>query len=178
MRNALVAVLVFAAVADGALVAEQAFAQQSRQGKEKERPAPPPLPRCPDLALGTYAYVREVPGGEPLAEDEIAVQWIVHNAGGAPYVAPGAAALSLSLEYLTPAGRQQIAAAPLPAEQAEGAAMILGQGQSWRGYLRATLPPEARRRLLRLRLDYVGHDPRRPPNDCNMANNEVQLARP
>jgi hypothetical protein len=179
MRGIIVAIGLSLALVAGGLALEQASAQQGSaqqgKGKDKGRPPPPPLPRCPDLGLGAHAFVSEIPGQAPLAENEIAISWIIHNSGSAPYVAPNADAQMLTLEYLTPAGAQPLAATSLPSPAPEGGAVALAQGQNWRGYMRATLTPEAQRRRLRMRLNYAGED-RRPPNDCSTANNQLMLA--
>jgi hypothetical protein len=142
------------------------------------RPIPQmPLARCPDLAVGAYAYVTTIPGADPLAADEIALQWNVSNGGNAPYTASGAAAQTLMLEYSSAGGVQQVAATPIPQQTDASGNVTLAQGQSWRGYLRVNLTPEARRRTLRLRIAYAG-DGRGPANDCDIANNEVSIMRP
>jgi hypothetical protein len=172
MRKALILGLACLALSGGVALAQQG-------GREKQRPPPPrpPVARCPDLALGAYAYVSAVPGGDPLAPDEVALQWNVSNGGNAPYAARSAEAQSLSLEYISAGGVQQLAATPIPQQSDAASGVSLGQGQSWRGYLRAHMPPEARRRTLRLRIAYGG-DGRLPPNDCDTANNEVVITRP
>lgn len=175
MRKALILGLVCVALTVGV-----ALAQQGGRGQrgEKERPAPPPVMRCPDLAVGAYAYVTAVPGGEPLTGDEVALQWNVSNGGNAPYAARNAEAQSLMLEYSSPGGAQQLGVTPIPQQaDANAGAVSLAQGQSWRGYLRVHMPPEARRRTLRLRIHYGG-DGRTPPNDCDTANNAVVITRP
>jgi hypothetical protein len=194
MRKALILSLACVALATGAAFAQQARnadgtpAHSGRPGNSGppsgasssggRGPAVPyrPLPRCPDLAVGAYAYVTAIPGADVLAADEIALQWSVSNGGNAPYVASNAAAQTLMLEYSSASGVQQVAAIPIP-QQTDATGVTLGQGQSWRGYLRAQLTPEARRRTLRLRIAYPG-DGRTLANDCDTGNNEVPLTRP
>lgn len=189
MRSAIFAVflsLTILAVAGAALVAQPAEAQQSRgKGKDKAKtpPPPPPPPRCPDLAVSTYTFLAQGANGAPLGANEIALQWSVNNAGTRAYEGSNAGQ-SLTLEYLSPSGAHQVATAPLPeaapaadsATPASVAGVSLGQGQFWHGVLRATLPPEAARRRLRLRLDYVT-DGYHPPNDCDLGNNQIDLVR-
>lgn len=157
-----------------------AMAQQSGgKGKDKnERAPPPPPPRCPDLALATYQFVSEVPGGPPLGADEVAILYDVRNSGSAPY-AGTAQGQSLTFEYTTPGGPQQIASVTIPtSDQASSSPVQLNQGQSWRGYLRTAMPAEARRRPLRLRIDYATDRYHRPANDCDTGNNEAVVRLP
>ncbi len=208
MRKAVIAVLLALVAFNGAFVVADALAQSQGggrggggggnggSGKTKVRPPPPPPARCPDLALATYAIVPTIPGAAPLAENEIAVQWNVHNAGTATYDAAGADQQSLSLEYSAPSGVHQIAtifvpAAPAPAATATPAStsaappaatppagpVSLAQGQSWRGYMRAVVPAEAQHRMLRLKLNYTGDWRYASPNDCDTGNNEIELRR-
>jgi|CXWL01.1.fsa_nt_gi hypothetical protein len=187
MRSVLIAGLLVAA----SIVGSTALAQGGGggQGKDKNRrPPPPPIARCADLAIGDYTIGALAPDAPPLAEGEVAVRWEVRNAGGAPYVSSDGTQQWLALEYTTPGGPQRITLNPLP-PTANGAAPVvanpnsviraepitLGPGQSWRGYLRATLPAEAARRPLRLKLDYA---PRRGPvQDCDMDNNTAPILR-
>jgi hypothetical protein len=184
MRKELIAALLcltaistaFLVSVDGTAVAQSG---QKQKNKDKEHPPPPPPRRCPDLALSTYRYVSEVPGGAPLAANEVALQFTVQNAGSAPYSASSASMQSIMLEYTSPAGLQQIATTTLPqvSGDAASAPVALGQYQFWRGYLRATLSPEARRRPWRLRIAYNG-DRYAPINDCDPSNNEVGISQP
>ncbi len=197
MRHALIISLACLALSTGA-----AFAQQSRNadgssvsagrpgnsgprenssssnnGERRSAPVIQPLQRCPDLAVGTYAYVPAIPGADPLAADEIALQWNVANGGSAPYVATSAQGQTLALEYRSAGGVQQVAAIPIPQQVDPATGATLAQGQSWHGYMRARLTPEARRRTLRLRVAYAG-DGRTPANDCDTLNNEVNITSP
>jgi hypothetical protein len=196
MRKALILGLACVAFSTGA-----AFAQQSRNadgssvtagrpgqsgpssssssGESARRPPPTQMPitRCPDLAVGAYAYVTAIPGADPLAADEVALRWNVSNGGNAPYMARSAEAQSLLLEYRSAGGVQQIAAMPIPQQVDPATGVTLAQGQSWNGYLRARLTPEARRRTLRLRVAYPG-DGRTPANDCDTGNNEITIVGP
>lgn len=175
MRGALAAIALSVAILGGSFAVEQALAQQGgQQSKQKARPAPPPPMRCPDLAIGTYAFVSQIPGDAPLAPNEIAIQWIISNAGTAAYESRDPAALSLRLDFMTAAGAQPITSMAAPSPAPTGGVM-LAQHQSWHGYLRATLPPEAQRRRLRLRLSYAGED-RIAPNDCSTTNNVLMLS--
>jgi hypothetical protein len=150
----------------------------SSSGGGQRRPLPPaPVARCPDLAVGAYAYVTAIPGADPLAADEIALQWNVSNGGDAAYAANSTAAQTLILEYTSAGGVQQVAAMPIPQQTDESGGVTLGQGRTWQGYMRANLTSEARRRPLRLRIAYAG-DGRTPANDCDIANNEVSITRP
>lgn len=161
------------------IASEPAQAQQGKaKGKDKERPPPPPLVRCPDLALATYQFVTTVPNAAPLGEGEVALLYDVRNSGSAPYAA-SPTGQTLTFEYTSPGGTTQIAQIPIPdASQAVDGAVLLGQGQSWRGYLRANLPPEARRRPLRLRISYASDIYHRATNDCDTGNNEAVVRLP
>lgn len=166
----------------GGLGQQQQSASTNRN-RQPERPPPPPLRRCADLALASYTYVSAIPGQPALGADEIAIQWDVHNAGNAPYIASASEDTSLALEYTSPSGPHQVAALAVPVATSGAVAdhgVTLSQGQSWRGYMRATLPAEARRRMLRLRIAYGPPDALHPAaiNDCDTGNNEVALARP
>lgn len=140
---------------------------------------PPPVVQapaaCPDLAVGAYAYVAAIPGADPLGADEVALQWNVSNSGGVPYVGRNATSQTLMLEYRSAAGVQQVASTPIPAQVDPVTGVTLGQGQTWRGYMRVQLTPEARRRNLRLR---IGYGDGRTMNDCNPANNEAPVTQP
>lgn len=195
MRKALILSLACVALTAGAAFAQQArnadgtpahagrpgssgpSGNSSSGGSRAPAPPPRPLPRCPDLAVGAYAYVTAIPGADPLAADEVALQWSVSNGGNAPYLAQSAQAQTLMLEYSSAGGVQQVAATPIPQQVDPATGVTLGQGQSWRGYMRAQLTPEARRRTLRLRIAYAG-DGRTLANDCDTGNNEVQITRP
>lgn len=182
MWKAMLAALVLctACFAIVTIASEPALAQQSGgKGKDKnERPPPPPPPRCPDLALATYQFVSTVPNGPPLADGEVAILYDVRNSGSAPYTA-AAQGQSLTFEYTTPGGPQQIATITIPtSDQAANSAVQLAQGQSWRGYLRTPMPPEARRRPLRLRITYASDFYHRPANDCDTGNNEAVVHLP
>lgn len=203
MRQALIIGLVFAAIAMSGTASAQLShedptfnntgppqvqqhrgdSSNSRNQRDTPRPPPPPLMRCADLALASYTFVTAIPGQAPLAADEIALQWDIHNAGSAPYTAGTSNDTSLVLVFASPSGEHQVAALAVPVAQAGAVAdhgIILGQNQSWRGYMRATLTPEARRRTLRLRINYGPPDALHPSvvNDCDTGNNEVDLARP
>lgn len=189
MRSAIVAVLLsltILAVASATLVSEQAVAQQSGgHGKDKSKttPPPPPPPRCPDLALATYAFLTQGADGAPLPADQIALQWNINNAGSMAYQTGANTNQTLVLEYMSPSGTHAIATQPVPdgvtpaaaTEDAPGG-FTLSQGQSWHGVLRTTLPPEAQRRRLRLRLTYLT-DGYHPANDCDLGNNSMDLVR-
>jgi hypothetical protein len=167
----------------GGLGQMPASAGTNPRNHQPDRPPPPPLRRCADLALASYTYVSAIPGQPALSADEIAIQWDVHNAGNAPYMASTAEDTSLALEYTSPSGSHQVAALAVPVATSGAVAdhgVTLSQGQSWRGYMRATLPAEARRRMLRLRIAYGPPDALHPAaiNDCDTGNNEVALARP
>lgn len=174
-------VLCTACFAIATVASDPAMAQQSGgkgKDKDKQRPPPPPPVRCPDLALATYQFVSEVPGAAPLADGEVAILYDVRNSGSAPYTAT-AAGQSLTFEYTTPGGPQQIASVTIPgSDQATTGAVQLGQGQSWRGYLRTALSAEARRRPLRLRINYATDAYHRPANDCDTGNNEAVVHLP
>jgi hypothetical protein len=156
---------------------------QGQQGHDTPTP-PPPIPRCADLAVTTLGFTTSVPGGARLAAGEVALQYDVHNAGTSIYVAPGGASQSLSLEYTTTGGTHQVASAALP-QQAAGATaasaggVSLAQGQSWRGFMRVALPPEARRWPLRLKLTFAqSNSPYAARiSDCDPDNDEVVVPR-
>lgn len=207
MRQALIIGLVFAAVAMGSTASAQLAhedptfnnsgppqnqrsnggSSNSRNSRghrgEDDHSAPPPLMRCADLALASYTFVTAIPGQPALGADEIALQWDIHNAGSAPYQAATSNDTSLVLVFASPSGEHQVAALAVPVAQGGAVSdhgVMLGQNQSWRGYMRATLTPEARRRTLRLRINYGPPDALHPyaVNDCDTGNNEVDLARP
>jgi hypothetical protein len=147
-------------------------------------PPPPPIPRCADLAVTTLGFTTSIPGGPPLAVGEVALQYDVHNAGTSMYVAPGGASQSLALEYTTPGGTHQVATTPLPpqvtgATAAAAGGVTLAQGQSWRGYMRMTLPIEARRWPLRLKLSFAqSNSPYAARiSDCDPDNDQVAVPR-
>jgi hypothetical protein len=157
---------------------------QNRNGHDTGPPPPPPIPRCADLAVTTLGFTTTVPGGTPLAAGEVALQYDVHNAGTSMYVAPGGASQSLSLEYTTPGGTHQVATATLPPQAtgttaASAGGVSLAQGQSWRGYMRMTLPAEARRWPLRLKLSFAqSNSPYAARiSDCDPDNDEVVVPR-
>jgi len=160
-------------------------APSQNQNRGNDTPPPrPPIPRCADLAVTTLGFTSSIPGGAPLAPGEVALQYDVHNAGTSMYVAPGGASQSLSLEYTTPGGTHQIASSTLP-QQAAGVTaaaaggVSLAQGQSWRGFMRMTLPPEARRWPLRLKLSFAqSNSPYAARiSDCDPDNDEVVVPR-
>jgi hypothetical protein len=180
MRKAVMACLIGLAAINGAFVTSQALAQQG-QGKQREKaPTRPqaPIPRCPDLGVGTTAFVTEVPGGPPLAQGEIAVTWQVRNDGNAMFAARSPDDTSVALEYTSPAGATRLAAVPAITVLDEEGHVRLTYGQSVRGMIRAVVPPEAAGRRLRLRLVYANEGSRRGIPDCNEANNSVNLIRP
>ena len=179
MRKAVIACLVGLAALNGAVVMSDALAQQQQggQGKQKGRPSPPPAARCPDLGVGTTAYITEVPGGAPLAPNELAVSWQVRNDGNTPFGAEAATDQSVALEYTTPAGATRLAITPAIAVGANGH-VLLAQNHAVRGVIRAVLPAEAQGRRLRLRLVYSSEGTRYGIPDCNEANNVAPLPRP
>jgi hypothetical protein len=157
---------------------------QNGRGHGHDTPPPPPIPRCADLAVTTLGFASSIPGSAPLAAGEVALQYDVHNAGTSMYVAPGGASQSLSLEYTTPSGTHQVASAALPqraagATAASAGGVSLAQGQSWRGYMRMTLPAEARRWPLRLKLSFAqSNSPYAARiSDCDPDNDEVVVPR-
>lgn len=174
MRNLAMACLVGVAVLGGALVVSDAVAQ-AQQGKQKGRPAPPPTPRCPDLGVGTTAFMSEVPGQAPLGPDEIAVSWQVRNDGNTPFVAGAVADTSVALEYTAPAGVTRIAIAPAITTLNEDGHVFLAYAHGVRGVVRGVVPAEAAGRRLRLRLVYSSEGSRRGIPDCNEANNIAPL---
>lgn len=187
MRSAIVAVLLsltIVGVAAATLATEQAVAQQSKgKGKGKQTEPPPPPPRCPDLALSTYQFLSTSADGAPLPADQVAIQWAINNAGSSAYETASNTGQTLVLEYMSPSGTHQVATQPVPDGMTPAAAtedsaggFTLGQGQSWHGVMRTTLPPEAQRRRLRLRLTYLT-DGYHPANDCDLGNNQMDLAR-
>lgn len=152
----------------------------ARHHDDGPRP-PPPIPRCPDLAISTYAYVTAIPGAPALNADEVAIQFEVRNAGTASYMG-GPSSQNLALSYNTPGGPHQVASIALPpATNGQTAAHTaeLGPQQTWTGYMRATLTPADRRWPLHLAVLYGAPGSLRAPvNDCNTNNNDIVLARP
>lgn len=180
MRKALIACLVGLAALQGVLVTSDALAQGQGQRQKQKQGAPPPrpqvpIPRCPDLGVGTTAFLTEVPGGPPLAADEVAVSWAVRNDGNAPFAAARVEDTSVAIEYTTAAGATRLAMTPAITETTEEGHVRLSHGHSVRGLIRAALPPEAAGRRLRLRLVYASEGSHRGIPDCNEANNIVTL---
>lgn len=179
MRNALIACLVGVGLVGGMLAASPlAQGQQQQKQKDKQRPARPPPPRCPDLGVGTTAFVSELPGQPPLADGEIAVTWQVRNDGNTPFGARSVEDQMVALEYTTPAGPTRLAAVPAITTLNADGFVYLAHGHGVRGAIRAIVPAEAAGRRLRLRLVYAGEGTRRGIPDCNEANNVVNLMRP
>ncbi|MGD9981271.1 MAG: hypothetical protein AB7H66_00945 [Hyphomonadaceae bacterium] len=176
MRSVVIACLVGLAAIGGALVTNQALAQGQQQ-KQKEKQRPPP-PRCPDLGVGTTAFVSAVPGQPPLAEGEVAVTWQVRNDGNMAFGARRIEEQMVALEYTTPAGATRLAAVPAIATLNDEGVVYLTYGQAVRGVIRAIVPPEAAGRRLRLRLVYASEGTRAGIPDCNEGNNVVNLVRP
>lgn len=179
MRKALIACLVGLAALNGVVVMSDALAQGQQQGKGgkgkgKERPLPPVAPRCPDLGVGTTAFVTEVPGQPPLGANEVAVTWQVRNDGNTPYTAASAAEQSVALEYTSPAGATRLAVVPAIAAGDDGIVM-LSQYHAVRGVIRGVVPAEAAGRRLRLHLVYAAEGTRRAIPDCNESNNTAPL---
>lgn len=181
MRKAIMACLIGLAAVQGVLVTSQALAQQQgggqQQGKQKGRPPPPPAPRCPDLGVGTAAFLTEVPGGAPLAPNEVAISWQVRNDGNSPFIAPTVADTSVALEYTTPAGSQRIAIAPAITTLDADGRVTLAYNHNVRGIVRGVVPAEAAGRRLRLRLVYASEGSRNGIPDCNESNNVTPLPR-
>lgn len=187
MRKVVMACLIGLAAWQGVALTSQALAQgqQQQQGKGKgkgkgaaTRPTPP-VPRCPDLGVGTTAFVTEVPGQAPLAPNEVAVTWQVRNDGNTPFYALGVNDTSVALEYTTAAGATRIAITPAITTLDEEGHISLGFAHGVRGVVRGVVPPEAAGRRLRLRLVYASEGTRAGIPDCNEANNVAQLpARP
>ncbi len=158
--------------------------RSNQHGQGHDTPAPPPIPRCADLAVTALGFVSAIPGQPPLGANEVALQYDVHNAGTSMYVAPSGASQALSLEYATPGGVHQIATTPLPprasgATPAAATSVTLAEGQSWRGYMRMTLPMEARRWPLRLKLSFAQSSSPYAAriSDCDTDNDEVVVPR-
>lgn len=181
MRNALMACLIGLIALNGAWVISDALAQQGGQqqgkgkGKDKGRPPPPPAARCPDLGVGTVAFLTEVAGEAPLGANEVAVSWQVRNDGNTPFVAMNVADTSVALEYTTAAGPTRIAIAPAITTLNEEGRVFLAYNHGVRGVLRGVVPAEAAGRRLRLRLVYASEGTRRGIPDCNEANNTAPL---
>lgn len=179
MRKALMACLIGLIALNGAVVISDALAQQGGQqggkGKDKGRPQPPPPPRCPDLGVGTVAYLTEVPGEAALGAEEIAVSWQVRNDGNVAFVAQNVADTSVALEYTTAAGATRIAIAPAITTLNEDGRVFLAYNHGVRGVVRGVIPAEAAGRRLRLRLVYASEGTRRGIPDCNEANNTAPL---
>ncbi len=184
MRKVVMACLIGLAALQGVVLTSQALAQGQQQGKGKgkgkgaERPTVP-VPRCPDLGVGTTAFVTEVPGQPPLAPNEVAVSWQVRNDGNTPFIAGGVNDTSVALEYTTAAGATRIAITPAITTLDADGRVSLGFAHGVRGVVRGVIPPEAMGRRLRLRLVYASEGTRAGIPDCNEANNVAQLpARP
>jgi hypothetical protein len=179
MRKALMACLIGLIALNGAVVISDALAQQGGQqqgkGKDKGRPPPPPPARCPDLGVGTVAYMTVVPGEAPLGANEVAVSWQVRNDGNTPFVAQTVADTSVALEYTTAAGPTRISIAPAITTLGEDGRVFLAYNHGVRGVVRGVIPAEAAGRRLRLRLVYSSEGTRRGIPDCNEANNTAPL---
>lgn len=185
MRKVFMACLVGLAALQGVALTSQALAQQGQQqqGKGKGKGAPsrptPPIARCPDLGVGTTAFVTTVPGEAALAPNEVAVTWQVRNDGNTPFVTRNVADTSVALEYTTAAGPTRIAIAPAITTLDADGHVSLAFAHSVRGVVRGVIPPEAAGRRLRLRLVYASEGTRAGIPDCNEANNVAPLpARP
>lgn len=184
MRKVVMACLLGLAALQGVVVTSQALAQgQQQQGKGKGKGPPsrptPPIARCPDLGVGTTAFVTEIPGQPPLAPNEVAVQWQVRNDGNTPFVARNVNDTSVALEYTTAAGATRIAITPAITTLDEDGHVTLSFAHGVRGFVRGVIPPEAAGRRLRLRLVYASEGTRAGIPDCNEANNVAPLpARP
>lgn len=182
MRKALISCLVGVALVGGMIaISPMAAGQQQQQGqkqKQKQRPPPPPPRRCPDLGVGTTAFVTELPGQPPLANGEIAVTWQVRNDGNAAFAANALADQVVALEYTTAAGATRIAAAPAITTLNADGQVYLTYGGAVRGSVRGVVPAEAAGRRLRLRLVYASEGTRAGIPDCNEANNVAPLVRP
>lgn len=183
MRKAFVACLVGLLAINGAWITSEALAQNRQQGKQKAksnatRPPPPPAARCPDLGVGTTAFVTSVPGEAPLAANEVAVTYRVSNDGNTPFAAATADDTKVALEYITAAGPIRVAIVPAITTVNEEGVFVLSYGHAERGQIRAVLPPESAGRRLRLRLVYSSEGTRRGIPDCNEGNNTVNLVRP
>lgn len=179
MRRALIACLISVTLVGGLLATSPlAEGQQQQKQKEKQRPPQPPPPRCPDLGVGTTAFVAELPGQAPLADGEVAITWQVRNDGNTPFGAQNIEDQVVALEYTTAAGATRLAAVPAITTRNEDGFVYLSYGHSVRGAIRAVVPAEAAGRRLRLRLVYSSEGTRRGIPDCNEANNVVNLQRP
>ncbi len=181
MRKLIMASLIGLAALQGAVLTSQALAQgqqqQGQKGKGKGAPTRParPVPRCPDLGVGTTAFVTEIPGEAPLAGNEIAVQWQVRNDGNTPFIARNVSDTSVALEYTTAAGPTRIAIAPAITTLDADGRVSLAFAHGVRGFVRGVIPPEAAGRRLRLRLVYASEGTRAGIPDCNEANNVAPL---
>ncbi len=185
MRKFVMACLIGLAAVSTVMVTTQALAQQGQGQRQKQKQRQPPtqrpqqpVPRCPDLGVGTTAFVTEVPGGPPLAEGEIAVTWQVRNDGNFAYAARGPEDTSVALEYTSPAGATRLAAVPAITTVNEEGHVVLPYSHAVRGVIRAVIPAEARGGRLRLRLVYAAEGTHRAIPDCNESNNTVMLQRP
>jgi hypothetical protein len=180
MRRLVIASLVGLAALQGVVLTSQALAQgqQQSKGKTKSRPSPPPAARCPDLGVGTTAFVTEVPGEAPLAPNEVAVTWQVRNDGNTPFLAANVSDTSVALEYTTAAGATRIAIAPAITTLNEDGRVMLAYNHAVRGVVRGVIPAEAAGRRLRLRLVYASEGSRRGIPDCNESNNVAPLPHP
>ena len=153
MRKAFVACLVGLLAINGAWITSEALAQNRQQGKQKAksnatRPPPPPAARCPDLGVGTTAFVPSLPGQAPLGANEIAVTYRVSNDGNMPFAAATVEDTKVALEYLTAAGPIRVAIVPAITTVNEEGVFVLSYGHAERGQIRAVLPPEAAGRRL------------------------------
>jgi hypothetical protein len=181
MRKVVMACLIGLAALQGVALTSQALAQQGQQqqGKGKGKGAPsrptPPIARCPDLGVGTTAFVTEVPGQAPLAPNEVAVTWQVRNDGNTPFIARSVDDTSVALEYTTAAGPTRIAIAPAITTLDADGRVALAYAHGVRGVVRGVIPAEAAGRRLRLRLVYASEGTRAGIPDCNEANNVAPL---
>ena len=159
------------------LVAGTASAQTPRIPDPRPGlPGPTPELRCTDLGIVGWNGSRSPPGA-PLAANEVAIYFQVRNAGPFAYSAPDENKQWLSLVLNTPSGPQTIGVSVLPASGS--GAVSLARGASWRGHLRATLPPgvtRTRHPPASLQLNYASPGPDwRPPLDCNSRNNVLSV---
>lgn len=165
MRKTLIFVALFC------LAAASASAQTPNRPIPGGPPGPPGPLLCTDLAIVGWNGSRSPPGA-PLADNEVAIYFQVRNNGPRTYSTPDENKQWISLIVSTPTGDQEIGVNVLPPSGSGPAS--LARGASWRGHVRATLPPGVRRTSFppaRLQLNYATVAGWTPPVDCNTSNN-------
>ncbi len=175
MRLALITALAAVTTSGLAMAQTPSLPMPSTPIPGAPRPFSPEL-LCTDLAITGWNGTRST-SSTPLADNEVALAFAVSNNGPSAYRAPDENKQWISLVMTTPAGPQTIGVHVLP-PAGSGAVSLAARG-TWRGVLRATLPPGVTRTAhppVSLQLNYAPASAGwRPPADCNISNNMVRV---